>query len=826
MGTLLVHAVGESDLHLSAKPPRGDAKGDWEAARCVRVGDRLAQLASLLPQDGRPAGELVELTRLLTEGGWDDDAESTDATVGPLFAALDATEGEVDVVLVGTKQKPAGPLDTWRIANRLAEALDAGAARRIVRTHVVTIRGLAETPVAEGLGKYLRGRDVRPGDGTTALVTWGSGSTSLAMGCLTALSQAGIAWRLVVGSEADAGATVVDPLDHLGVDPVAALLVRWRMFGVLESLAGQDRPTVRLSPDQRDLVRRSAQRSRDGLVNQDTAGLRAVVADAVVRRDGTAGLAVRRYIEAHYRELLEKDRVKAPEAKDLLKWIAAKYPKKKTLGARIGQIRKSGIDKTSPSARWLLGPDACALNTIGKASHELRPPEVEVAARVGKHLQKQDQEHGVDESGWAENGLPVPPVVPTHTVLAVWGLGNSPKKGQPSVADQLAGEVPVPVQKHFAGETAPVGLRALVFGTVGEGGSLGQAQADVGRLNQSGLTRAWAQGVDRNDISVDQLEEQIEARLVPEVGALLLVPTGLKPLTLRLVRAMRRIGAHHGLPLFVREMDGPGRSESAAPGVHLWPALTGGDLALLEAAREALEGLELDVAWRLLAGSAIPPADVEDARLLADAFGCRPPFLSGGPSHGAAVGGRALRMAAQRLAMVRDACDQSADMADRVRFLALAGGALEVSASGEGRKSSTDKNAYTCYREALEAEASGAETGRGRKASSRVLLLLNEARDGASITHGPAGDGDQAVAAAVDSLAATWCLSDAEASALPRDVRGLLRAAAESAESLYSGLADPGDLNLQLTLSKLRTSINTALARRQAHGHPSGNATD
>jgi hypothetical protein len=795
MGTLLVHVVGESDLLLSSQ-------SGPEEERAARIADRLARLRAV--------------------GGWDD--VPVDGQGGPLFTALGAieAEGEVDVVLVGTEQDPPHKLDTLPIACGLGDALGAGLADRVGRVDVVSIPGLTEGPVTRALGEYLRGRPT-PGDGAGALVTWGSGSTSVALGCLTALSQAGIAWRLV---ETSGTGRVVDPLDDLGADPVAGVLVRWRMFGVLDELAGQESPPVRLSPDQLDLVGACARRSENALRTHDAAALRAVVADAVVRRDGTAGLAVRRYVESRYEELLRDDRVEAPEAKDLLEWIAGQRAQEGhfTLGARIGALTKRRADPVlatelaSPSGGWLLGKDVRDLIKIGNASHEFRPPAVAVATQVGHHLRP----HDVDGSGWESVGLPVPPVVPATTALVVWPLGLPGAPGRPSIGDQLLGHgVPAPVRDYLSGEAGaePVPLRALIFGTIGDGGTLGDARAEVERLREGGLQRARAQDVDLEGLSTERLGRQIEAQLKPDVGALLLVPPGYKPLALALLRAMRRLGARHGLPLYVQDMASPGASSdgSQPAGVHLWPALTGGDLALLVAARQALESLELDVAWRLLAASGLAATDGETARRLAAAFTCRAPMdadqwpvVLPDPAPTADPVGRTLGVAAQRLALVRDVCAKTESSAERVRLLVLAAGALEVSAAASNPQGKRKEN-YRAYRDWLEECAGGSD----RPGSARVLLLLNEARDRASITHGPADDPDHAVAQAADELAKKWPLGARERADLPRDVPGLLRAAVKAAEALHTPLPGPGEPSLATSYRGLRASIDGAIAARQ-----------
>src|SRR5690606_13784338 len=124
---------------------------------------------------------------------------------------------------------------------------------------------------------------------------------------------------------------IIDLLAQLDVDPVVGVLVRWRMFGTLDRLASDGPPGVKLTDAQRRLIRAAAHRRAAGMQSQDAGALRAVVADAAVRRDGTAGLAVRRYIPARYRELRATE---PPTTIDLLAYAEKKRPRM-PLGAQL-----------------------------------------------------------------------------------------------------------------------------------------------------------------------------------------------------------------------------------------------------------------------------------------------------------------------------------------------------------------------------------------------------------------------------------------------------------------------------------------------------------
>src|SRR5690606_33159212 len=197
-------------------------------------------------------------------------------------------------------------MDTMPIAHTLADAIDAGVASQeeanpVRNATAVAVNGFRESDVVATLGKRLAAAT----EYREAFVTWGSGSTALTLDALTALSHANLRWRLVTTTPG--WSEIIDLLAQLDVDPVVGVLLRWRMFGTLDRLASDGPPGVKLTDAQRRLIRAAAHRRAAGMQSQDAGALRAVVADAAVRRDGTAGLAVRRYIPARYRELRATD---------------------------------------------------------------------------------------------------------------------------------------------------------------------------------------------------------------------------------------------------------------------------------------------------------------------------------------------------------------------------------------------------------------------------------------------------------------------------------------------------------------------------------------
>jgi hypothetical protein len=785
---LLIHVAGEADLLLDSQKVRN------LRVRAERIGVRLRQLAASL--DG--TGHASSARDLLCYGGWNDGHDSTPAP-SPLLGALatiDAAPG-LDVVVLGTSQEPPDPLDMLPVARLVVNALNAGVAASGVanpvrHATVVRVPGMTEAHVAAALAGHL---DRAPRYQHT-MVTWGAGSTALAMGVLTALSRAGLRWQLVPVS----GPTA-DPLEGLDTDPVAGVLVRWRMFGALDDFATQDPPVVPLTAAQHDLVRRAAERHRAGLEARDCANLRAVLADAVVRRDGTASLAVRRYITRHYEELLATDRTTHPWAKNLLEHVADPQGGGPPIGALLGRIteryasdpviqRSVGL----PSYNWLFTEEVGALQGIGRGSHTLRPPSPADARTIGRYLSGYD----TDGPGWRDAGLPDPATSPADTVLAVWlaGVQSAPPGG--TVGQQLIQSLPTAVVDYLGLDR--VQTRAVIFGVPGEEGSLHRAHEDSVRMCDAQCD-AGVEPIDTADV-----QRAVESRLTQDTAALLFIPTGSKQHLPTLLHAMRCIGARQGLPLFVRQTANPGPG-NAYTDVYLWPALTGGDLALLVAARETLQTLELDVSWRLLAASGIDPDVTEDTRQLAAAFASRHPAGATPAPDPAGTTGRI----AQRLALVHAALAHVTTSADRIRLLVLAADVLEASIAAMQPPTCQRRDSfYKQFRRELQKIARGPEGPPAQ--SARTLLLLNKARDRAPITHGTETDPDSVVAQAADVLARKWSLSPAASVALARDVSTLLSSAATAAVELgFGGPDQPNDL---LSLHQ-RIDHQIALAIRQ-----------
>src|SRR5690606_8328276 len=193
-----------------------------------------------------------------------------------------------------------------------------------------------------------------------------------------------------------------------------------------------------------------------------------------------------------------------------------------------------------------------ALQEIGRNSHTLRFPDTVYATILGDHLSCFD----IDGRGWADAGLPQPPLSPPDTVLTVWIAGKRAKADSDPVSMQIAsGAMPDVIDRYIG--LQPVRSRSVIFGVPGALGkpdteSLHRAKQDARRLSDKGFD-AWVHSIGLSQPDLAAVKAAIEDRITSETAALLLIPTGPKEPVLALLHAMRRIGAEHGIPLFVRQ---------------------------------------------------------------------------------------------------------------------------------------------------------------------------------------------------------------------------------------------------------------------------------
>lgn len=873
--------VGEADLSLASQSRHRTGRDDVGLSQQA-MQERLQDLHAAVAAADRP-----KLERLLVAGSWDDEAGRAAPGDPPLPRALAAVSaigepvsepselgdsgrvlgpGEgIRLVLVATMQTKHHPLDTAKTAQELCAAVERFPDLLGVPVEVAGVayvQRFGEAGVLEAVSPLLTDAVRRSDRGA---VTWGSGATTLALASVTALVRAGLPWVFVDVPETGP-ARVVDPLLEVEPDPVVALLVRWRMFRSLAGLASGDHAPIRLDRPQRAVVERLARRWEQAHEEVTAEALRGLVADAVVRGDGTAGFAVRRYIEARYHEL----RAGEPGAVDLIEW-AEQQGSGRLLGQRLeylrrpqtrGQLPAGELDRDS--AKWLLSGTTTALNLVGKrSSHELRAVSPKLAQQAAEALAVVptagvEPAEGVDAAELTSVGLPPAPVMPGLTVFAAWVVGAHAREGVPTigaqlVADQLGslvrdhvGVISSVGPEHRAGRTRRqddeesrrvVDLRVLLIAT--------PDSAEAAETQRRELaTPPWPDLFQRVNAVVEvlplglprsQTQDRVEAAVVEQVsristaskassdlGAVVVVPTGLKELALPLVRAVRREGARRGVPMLLRELTGTGGS---GPGVHLWPALADGDLPLLVASREAVAELELDLAWRLLSATSVADSLALRCRELRNAFACGEVddphgWPQGMPSPVPNRVERTLGLLGERLRLVRvvlaraEGSTPSAPV--RIRHLMLAAAALEATV-GRVHPSRDGAVVLGPVRDTLRQLAVEKRRGSQRDAF-QTLLVLDAARNDIPITHGQQADPDAAVRAAVQTTASETGATSASLRQRLTDVPALIEATADAACRLFT--PPPGTPGMLLRLyEELWTQLNHEITERDRRRH-------
>ncbi|MDQ1294095.1 MAG: hypothetical protein QG608_1978, partial [Actinomycetota bacterium] len=865
MTTWWVHPVGESDLmldsdfHRSRVKDSGLSRDDRRKESqevCEKRGEDIEASLRIL-QTMTDTGDRARLEELVLEGTWgqtpgrshtsrshtmhgkDLGSEEGTGTIPPIAAVLSALAEEsshrqrpVELVLLGTEQVRSHPLDTSRIARVLERALKQCAPARfpaLRSIQTVTVPGQAEAAVLKAMGLVLS-ECAPPRD--TGIVTVGSGSTALFLGAATGLVVSGLPLSFAQVSPGGS-VSLLDSMDrHEGdVDPVVAQLIRWRQFrGLLTEAERASASRPLLNPEQTEVVRELARIQEAGYRAEDAESLRMLVADAIIRRDGTAGLAVRRYVESKYEELLEQEILsrRASEPKDLFTWgrklresrkkkgEMCKKPGRNPLGVILGEVKSAvaagdfphnvGLESTS----WLTSSEVNALNEIGIASsHDLAAPNPVWVEKIRGELSPRQDGTGScpdarasDHDGLGEVGLPPAPRTPRTGATLLYLVGKPrTEDNRPSVGSQfLQAELGKSLVAHLdldgenrAGEFHPLDLTVLLFhtketeqGAREQCDELNRTKSDSVALRTVCLcdlpsleepsAGTGDQSPDDSGSLRNRFREHLEQKLTEETGAVVLIPVGNKQFLLPLLQVLRRVTTERGVPLFLQEM------ANGCTDNHLWPALTGGNRPLLVAAHHAIETLELDVAWRLLAACG-GHTDLEDrCQRLATAFTCRGVLESPWPSIGDeeatgnsdlpvnAVVGRTRGLASDRLRLVQEslrqaiAAGEAAEDPDRVisqkiRYLVLAAAVVERSdnAFGPARKASGQRK---------QKSSSKLESAEEKAGANMVKEILRVCRNDAPIMHGTFQDPDalvrQNITRVVTNTEASMPLSDGD----------------------------------------------------------------
>lgn len=540
--------------------------------------------------------------------------EQKAGTEAPIAAALDLTSQEetppntcLVMVAVGNVRKIAQAIER---ALALAPSAYGSAFAEIA---IVSAEYLTEKEVANAVREFL-GKRVRPGlDRVT--MTWGSGSTQVAFGALDAIIEHGAPWALIATHPTTAARhAVFDPVTDLPVDPLVPLLRRWRYYDLVARLARGG--LIRVTESQHRVIRYEAEQLGRAYLEPTAAGLRTIMAAALMRNDASSGFAVRAYVEARYQEL-RADRGNVD--RDLLEWAASKvhsgYP---TLGHLIRLICEETTDpdivasKSSPSGLFLLSGVVKELNKMGRNSaHELRPTDEANLKELRSHLAALDQ----SEADTAEAaGLSPLSLVPGRRVWYVAILPLPSDKGDPIIQQvvtaasdpHVAASVDSPVRSYLGvpeGQLLPLGI--LIFGTSRTAEAARELAADLRSTNRPStsvvIDDSFVEGSAREHRG-DWMRRTLHAHLSDDAAAVVLIPSGPKEHVLSLLHAAQRVAATRGIPLYLRQLVDKQQSVIGA-GMHRMPLRFGADLALLTAALHALDCGELDTAGRLLSAA-------------------------------------------------------------------------------------------------------------------------------------------------------------------------------------------------------------------------------
>ncbi|WP_422768890.1 hypothetical protein ACN28C_19020 [Plantactinospora sp. WMMC1484] len=615
--SFVLHAVGHADLGV----PPPDSAGATELLRLL---------------DERPDDE--DQTRRILRLRTPTQTTGDTAPLAAALAALHTVPGTaIHLVLATTARVSAIAAAIDRAIRQLPD-LYGGTVAAVTVMHGDS---LDEADIATGVTRVL---DTHADAGTDrAYVVWGSGSTQTVLGALDAVITSGLPWSLIrVGPTVPARHAVYDPTAGLPVDPLVPLLRRWRYHDLLCDLA--DTGQLTLTAEQRRIVDAEADQYGQAYVAPNADRMRAVMAAALMRGDGSSGFTVRAYVAQRYRELRTADNSPV----DLLAW-AEQHAKRSpvTLGAMLRIIREHpagqadpavGAAKAAPSGRWLASQIVHQLNEMGKASaHELKPPDPPMLDALRRHLRQHDGVPGAAAAGDdTPAGLGSLTLVPGDTVWYLSIVGNPSRDGGPYIVEQVVTAAADPdrhddldpaVRTYLgvsSGHLVPV--KALILGTAA--GTYRHAQDAADRLRAAGHTAVAAPiadlGVGADDPAA--FTEQVAAKLLrqqvgPDTGAIVLIPTGPKEHVLTLLAAAQQTAAVRGIPLFLRQLVTRDRGVLDA-GTHRLPLRFGTDLAILSAASHALDIAELDTAARLL--GTLPTGEPLSARALSlsDAVRC------------------------------------------------------------------------------------------------------------------------------------------------------------------------------------------------------------
>lgn len=780
--TWLVHPVGLGDLGV-----RNDPEGVVQRAR-------LSQLQELIAA-ADPQGLFDRVWHGMYEpAAQTPPPEHAHLPLPKLLRGLAVTAEEpIRVRLLLVAAISAGPrfagLDVSDLCRALAAAVtvarpkihqELGGAIEIVDVACALPAELEERTVLAEL--IERHRDPRPGVTDRMAIAWGSGATSTPFSAISAAVRLRLPWSLLDYTSRELSAAVeVDPLAAVDQSlPLAVpYLIRLRLFHELARAAGLGTDAerqVRLTEEQERAVSAMVDLVDRGYRADDPESLRQVAWEALVRWDGTAGFALRRYVIARYHAMCAHLGVAPVET--------AEEIRKRGNGAFIvpilGKLRELAVarakeDPTHRPDAWLASDSVEVINRFGSAAHDLKRPSPDEAEQIARWLVQWDGLSTAEADVVTRFGVR-PSTGPGSGLLAVWPVGRDDGDGRPSVPLHLVQRGPGEAVEQFLG-SGGFPLHALLLATAKSHPAADRQREQLVPSDARDVTASvQLVGPDFLDLALVRSQirvylSEILAQHGEALGALLLVPTGPKAVVLAALQELFRISAERAIPLFVRDL----AVDATSPlgGLHLWPAAIGHDGPLLTAALGALDRLELDAAARLLAGTTRAADLAVECQALARAFTGRDEDWSAWrrpaaapPAEDWVVQGRL----AQRLDLIHCCASLLEDgpapdpvvpeQAGRdhntllTRFLVLTATVVEnwrpvlcLGDDVDGCRS----HKWHFLQDAVK-KPEGDEPPHPAQGHAAVLLTLRTARNKIPITHNHAHDAEQAVRDAVSGL--------------------------------------------------------------------------
>jgi len=686
--TWFLHTVGGADLGV----PTGS--DDLRATRAAAVRDLAA---AALPS------RLVNL----------DWPGPRTGIVSPLGALAPSLDGDVRLLLLCTKH-------TSDVAYAIQDAVTRVPAlygREFDAPTVVEISdfdgsGLAERAVVAALRGHLVA-----GPASRAMVTWGSGSTQLAFGAIEAATVAGVPWTLLGLTERDGITGELAPdLALGGLDPIVALLRRWRFHDGLARMA--ELPSPGLTDEQRQALRDAAMARHRAHVAPTAAGLRLLVSDVLAKQDVTGAFTIRRYVLARYHELRDQQ---SPPPLDLEAWAIDQWCRRNGQGAdrrpELGELLAlvcrahttgpAGVRDSlgQPSGQWLVSDAAKALNKAGQATHRMTAIHDNHLRCIRAHLD------GLRSAGPVA-GLPDVTSAPATTAWYLRIVGRSPDPPHQRLLHDIADAgVDRPVADYLGLGREEVPRRFLLLGTAGVGDVVAERMA--ADLPDAEWTRIPAEdAVSWRDTTAEALLRQ---RFRGDVGALVIMPTGPKAMLLPLLVAAHRLARENGVPLFLRHL-------TERDAMHQLPLRFGAQEDLLALAADALSTVELEVAARLLDACADERHLARAVRDLAAAVYCR-----GGAPAGVDPTTWTLGLIADRLAVWARLAAERSDAGHTTRAIFGAFAGVECGVRAAPSLGADPKTRWQTFGAALRGD---------RHVAARLLAVLRAVRNQLPTSHG------------------------------------------------------------------------------------------